>query len=169
MSKNKDIRELRKLLYENSSSIHSKTWDLSSLVINSLSEIDLVDKCLSMISHDLSKKFRELVSNLKLTNEDIIKLSGYDIKSYKSYSLYIKSKWKYKNGMVSPVRRDNKSSVNRGSGAQGNYVRYPSKKRSLYTWRNFYKLFPWLAKEDEWNGRTSKRYNNENNKGRKSK
>ena len=36
-------------------------------------------------------------------------------------------------------------------------VRYPSKKRSLSTWKKFYKLFPRYAERDEWDGKTSKR------------
>lgn len=35
--------------------------------------------------------------------------------------------------------------------------RYPSKKRSLRTWKIFYEMFPQLAKFDEWDGKQSKR------------
>ena len=53
-------------------------------------------------------------------------------------------------------REDN---FNYGSGYSGNVVRYPSKKRSKATWRNFYRLFPYLAEKDGWDGNKSSRYN----------
>lgn len=54
--------------------------------------------------------------------------------------------------------RDNKD-VHVGSGnSSNNYsVRYPSKKRSIKTWKKFYNLFPICAIEDGWDGKTSKR------------
>ena len=55
-------------------------------------------------------------------------------------------------------RKDNKDVINHGSsGSSRNPVRYPSKKRNLYTWRNFYKLFPSLAEKDNFDGKTSDR------------
>lgn len=55
-------------------------------------------------------------------------------------------------------RKDNKKSINWGSGSGGsNRIRYPSKKRSRQTWRNFYNLFPHLAERDGWDGKKSKR------------
>lgn len=60
------------------------------------------------------------------------------------------------NGKPKVERRDNKDvRVGSGSSYRGNRVRYPSKKRSVSTWRNFYKLFPELAKNDNFDGRTS--------------
>lgn len=55
--------------------------------------------------------------------------------------------------------KDNKK-VHVGSGGSNhNKIRYPSKKRSLRVWKNFYKLFPSAAEADGWNGKTSKRIN----------
>ena len=54
------------------------------------------------------------------------------------------------------VRQDNKRVKNYGNGS--GYlrdIRYPSKKRSRATWRRFYTLFPYLAKRDNWDGKTS--------------
>ena len=57
-------------------------------------------------------------------------------------------------------RRDNKKTiVYNGGGTNGNKIRYPSKKRSRSHWKNFYNLFPHLSKQDNWNGKTSTRYN----------
>ncbi len=62
------------------------------------------------------------------------------------------------NKMPSKEGRDNKDVVVRGNGySNGNKVRYPSKKRSRRVWKNFYKLFPWLAVKDGWDGKKSKR------------
>lgn len=53
--------------------------------------------------------------------------------------------------------RDNKNVHVGGGGSNRNKVRYPSKKRSLSTWKKFYKLFPRNAEEDGWDGKTSNR------------
>lgn len=53
--------------------------------------------------------------------------------------------------------RDNKDVYVGSGGYNRNMVRYPSKKRSIKTWKKFYKLFPLNAIEDGWNGKTSKR------------
>jgi hypothetical protein len=53
--------------------------------------------------------------------------------------------------------RDNKD-IHVGSGGSNcNKIRYPSKKRSIKTWKKFYKLFPSAAIEDGFDGKTSKR------------
>lgn len=54
------------------------------------------------------------------------------------------------------VRRDNKG-VYIGSGTSESFptYRYPSKKRSLKTWKTFYEMFPTLAERDNWDGKTS--------------
>lgn len=53
--------------------------------------------------------------------------------------------------------RDNKDVLVGSGGSNCNKVRYPSKKRSLSTWKNFYKLFPSLAERDGFDGKTSSR------------
>jgi hypothetical protein len=65
------------------------------------------------------------------------------------------------NKMPKIVNRDNKGHYNfsnrHGYAGGGNKIRYPKKNRSRRVWANFYKLFPWAAKQDGWNGKTSKR------------
>lgn len=57
-----------------------------------------------------------------------------------------------------PEGRDNKGVyVGSGGYTNNNKVRYPSKKRSLRTWKIFYEMFPHYAKRDEWDGKTSKK------------
>jgi hypothetical protein len=59
--------------------------------------------------------------------------------------------------------RDNKKTHNFRGSNSSKYSknackhRYPSKNRSRRTWKNFYALFPHLAKRDNWNGITSDR------------
>jgi hypothetical protein len=52
-------------------------------------------------------------------------------------------------------RKDNKHIHVGSNGGNKNKVRYPSKKRSRATWKRFYLLFPRLAEEDNWDGKTS--------------
>ena len=48
-----------------------------------------------------------------------------------------------------PERKDNKTSINRGSGfSNKNEIRYPSKKRKT-AWKRFYRLFPGLKPKEE--------------------
>ncbi len=56
-----------------------------------------------------------------------------------------------------PEGRDNKDIIVGSGGSNKNKIRYPSKKRSLGTWKKFYKLFPILAEQDAFDGSTSKR------------
>ena len=53
--------------------------------------------------------------------------------------------------------RDNKDVHVGGGGSNRCMIRYPSKKRSIKTWKKFYKLFPWAAERDGWDGKTSNR------------
>lgn len=59
--------------------------------------------------------------------------------------------------LKSPVldKRDNKDRRVGTGGSNRNKVRYPSKKRSIKTWKKFYKLFPELAEKDQFDGKTS--------------
>jgi len=58
---------------------------------------------------------------------------------------------------IKPVKegRDNKGVYVGNGGSNANKVRYPSKKRSLRTWKIFYEMFPNKAKQDNWDGKTS--------------
>ncbi len=77
---------------------------------------------------------------------------------------FVESNKKYKNREImsrKPQRegRDNKDvkALGNGYSSNRNTIRYPSKKRSIKTWKKFYKLFPLNAIEDGWDGKTSKR------------
>ena len=100
---------------------------------------------------DMSIKY---IHEMGLTKADFLVIAN----NIRIYNREDNFRYKY-DRKVYITRRDNKSSVNYGSGYSGNVVRYPSKKRSKATWRNFYRLFPYLAEKDGWDGNKSSRYN----------
>jgi len=53
--------------------------------------------------------------------------------------------------------RDNKGVKVSGGGTNSNRnkIRYPKKNRSKKVWAIFYKMFPWAAKRDNWDGESS--------------
>jgi len=54
--------------------------------------------------------------------------------------------------------RDNKGTYVGSGGSHGNKIRYPKKNRSKKVWAMFYKMFPWAARYDNWDGEKSDRY-----------
>lgn len=54
--------------------------------------------------------------------------------------------------------RDNKGTYVGGGGSNRNKIRYPKKNRSKKVWAMFYKMFPWAAERDNWDGEKSDRY-----------
>lgn len=97
---------------------------------------------------EIYKLTEELGMSEKLANEMWLDLS---IKRTKNSDEY--NKRPPKEG------RDNKNVHAFGSGVNSNRnkIRYPSKKRSIRTWKKFYKLFPHQAIIDGWDGKTSKK------------
>jgi len=94
-------------------------------------------------------EFYQLVDELGL-DEETLKLV---VRKYYLRAKGVKGEYKKK-----PKRecKDNKKVINWGSGSPGHStIRYPSKKRSRQTWKNFYNLFPHLAERDKWDGKTS--------------
>lgn len=60
---------------------------------------------------------------------------------------------------VHPNRaRDNKVHTTYGYSSTCSRVRFPSLKRGRSTWKRFYEMFPRIAEEDKWDGKTSTRY-----------
>lgn len=53
--------------------------------------------------------------------------------------------------------RDNKGVYVGSGGSNRHKVRYPKKNRSKRVWATFYKMFPYYAERDNWNGETSDR------------
>lgn len=100
------------------------------IIANELVEIHMICKELKLTEKEVSNLWSEQ-SQKRVTNHSIMK--------------------------GSPLKegRDNKDIHVGSSGSNRNKIRYPSKKRSIKTWKKFYKLFPWAAIEDGWNGKTS--------------
>lgn len=92
----------------------------------------------------------KLIDELGLTEKEVTEM-WWEITVKKN-----KSKAEY-NKRPQKEGRDNKDVHVGGGGSNRCKVRYPSKKRSLRTWKKFYKLFPYYAALDGWDGKTSKR------------
>lgn len=64
-----------------------------------------------------------------------------------------------RNTPVKPNRaRDNKCHNTYLYSGSSTRVRFPSLKRGRSTWKRFYTMFPRIAEEDNWDGKTSNRY-----------
>lgn len=156
-------RELRKISYKYRHCIANDSWDLSNpLSISDEEKVKFCIKCISARDLRVGKTFEKIVKENNISYSNLIDYFGVDVLDAFDWNRLYKYSNKYRNGKVYIERRDNKSYYNYANGspcgAAGNYVRYPSKKRSLRTWRNFYNLFPWLAKQDGWDGKKSSRY-----------
>lgn len=93
------------------------------------------------------------IKRLGLNDEELIVICE------EQYKLWYNSKC-YNNKKVYTISRDNKEAINYGNrGCHTSKIRYPSLKRSKRTWANFYKLFPYLAEREHWDGEKSDRYN----------
>ena len=98
------------------------------------------------------KKFEEifnLAKNLKYDDNALFNIS---------FDLNVKRIENHNQFHETPLSetRDNKNAKKLGSGNYNrNPYRYPKQNRSRATWKRFYELFPRLAKEDNWNGKTS--------------
>ncbi len=92
----------------------------------------------------------KLAKELNISDEELVKTW------YSTYTERYKVKREY-NKKPTKEGRDNKDVLVGSRGSNRNKIRYPSKKRSLSTWKKFYKLFPIEAVIDEFDGTTSKR------------
>lgn len=93
-------------------------------------------------------QIHQLAEKLKISEEEKNKMW------YEQTTKVAKNKAELKK---KPVKegRDNKDVLVGSGGSNHSSVRYPSKKRSLSTWKKFYKLFPRLAVADKFDGKIS--------------
>lgn len=154
MKEEKHIRKLKTTLHH----IHITItlWDKEKTCIGVIRERAESSK---KIDKDLLKRTRyyvykayidaiNLIDKYNISEEVVKKL--YFIEDNKRVSFS-----KTKNIQKPITFRDNKD-IHIGNGGSGsNKVRYPSKKRPLSTWRRFYKLFPYYAERDNFDGKTS--------------
>ena len=150
----KKKRRFRYLLHKHLIRLHAKSE------ISIKKEINFLEKQsnLSFYMEGLLTTYKECVEFYKLGREFELSDEILELiisKYYISHQLDVQ----YLRKHDKPIKegRDNKS-VHVGSGGSNrNKVRYPKKNRNRRTWANFYKLFPKLAEQDGWNGKTSKR------------
>lgn len=134
----KNIRRIKYLLYK------LKILYYNTTPIERINEIMAWENLPNSIRKDATE-LKLLLDNTNISQEKINKLNIETIKSKNDYNL----------NQNPIIRRDNKGIYIGGSGYNKNKVRYPSKKRSLKTWRMFYNMFPYCAKMDNWNGKIS--------------
>lgn len=142
MNDNKKLRNLKVLLYNNYY-MHTESFENHKNFILGLAKEGNVSK------HWLDRvKIFNIAEELKIS-DSILRLMWMNMSKLRTQNYLSYSASPQKEG------RDNKN-VHVGSGGRNkNMVRYPSKKRSVYTWKKFYTLFPYLAEEDNWDGKTS--------------
>lgn len=98
-------------------------------------------------SRDLDK-IKKFICNNNITN-DILESVCNELKDDFEYRCENRKK------VTQVFNRDNRTEYNYGSGYGKNTIRYPRKTRSRRQWANFYRLFPMIAKIDNWDGKTS--------------
>jgi hypothetical protein len=145
------LRKVKNLMY-----IHPLTW-------NQPSDRKVIFELYEKHKNDLYKskqwwgRITELINLYKLIDE--LGLTEQEINEmwYNISRNQAKQKAEY-NKRPQKEGRDNKDvHVGSGNSSNNNTVRYPSKKRSIRTWKKFYNLFPYYAVLDGWDGKTSKR------------
>lgn len=117
-------------------------------------------KFLSDMTKFDTQKHKDMVAEIteihKLSDE--IGLTDEQIRDiwYEQVSMFFKNQSIYSR-RPQKEGRDNKDVEVGTGGSNRNKIRYPSKKRSIKTWKKFYKLFPRAAEQDGWDGRHSNR------------
>ena len=91
-------------------------------------------------------ELKRLLDTTFVTQQEMIKMSA---------DTYSKKSTMNRNFQKPILQRDNKGVRIGGGGSNYFSVRYPSKKRSLRTWKIFYEMFPYEAEKDNWDGKTS--------------
>ena len=115
-----------------------KLRDTTSKHLDNKAQKNLHNKCVELL---------ELIGDLKLADWDI-----YNISTRQQIK-----KFKFQDSMKnnSKETRDNKGVYVGSGGSNRNSIRYPKKARSKKTWAMFYSMFPYTAKADGWDGKTS--------------
>ncbi len=142
----KKLRRLKTLMYKHPMWFHDWQQDKTK-VLEWQKNLQINDGKRKIIANELAE-IHMIADELKLTEKEALDIwSEQSTKRFTNKSIM--------NGSPLKEGRDNKN-VHVGSGGSNrNKIRYPSKKRSIKTWKKFYKLFPWAAIEDKWDGKTS--------------
>ena len=119
---------------------------------------DLLEKMnYTIISYSKVKSQKKRLDGLIELRLLLIELS---VTSDEYYHIFNEERRKFANlrENTSKETRDNKGVYAGNGGSNQNKIRYPKKNRSRKTWATFYEMFPYRAKVDGWDGKTSKRY-----------
>lgn len=148
MKREKQIRRLRHLIHKHDSMMYTEIEKV----------IEYLDKQIfylsgSVIRKDVErynayKEIKQIIIDENVTSDEFhIILSEERRKRYSAYD----------NKKVNNLKetRDNKGVYVGGGGSNRNKVRYPKKARSKRTWKIFYKMFPYKAELDGWDGQKS--------------
>jgi len=159
MKEEKHIRKLRTLLHR--VRLHN------TIIINQNTMIDEIRKRASewqsIFNNDYGHLLHPSYKSSRIYIDLINLIDNYNISEDVVETIYNEQlnvfKTFFNNQFINTLKetRDNKT-VRVGSGVyHSNYnkIRYPSKKRSVSTWKRFYNLFPEQAKIDNWDGKTS--------------
>jgi hypothetical protein len=153
----RDARAFKHLTYKHSSHFYEGR-DYQSLKKGL--EMSLNNEHMTKYREETSEKLEviRIIEKYKISNEDVARLCYINGKMARDYRNEY-NKTPQKEG------RDNKGvRVGGGYGGNRNKVRYPSKKRSKRVWKTFYKMFPYYAEKDGWDGKKSSRINFKNKK-----
>jgi hypothetical protein len=157
MVESKELREYKKLLnkylYKPRYSGYLRHTDINYI---KLRKIELT----GLVNHKGAEEELIIINKVFEIYNIGIKL-GLTYDSIRDMFINLESN-KYKRGLVysqSPEKetRDNKGTYVGSGGENCHKVRYPKKNRSKRVWAMFYKMFPYYARLDNWNGETSKR------------
>ena len=151
MSKKKDIRKLKNLLYN----IHIWYECRSAGMLYEMYERGLGDKILTEYRNSFTDTIKErCVTDFTYKRPYSHGMIYNDIIRLKEMKNNINNQVSYRK-QDKIIHRDNKGVYIGGGGSNRTKVRYPSKKRSFKTWKKFYEMFPYYAEEDGWDGKTS--------------
>jgi hypothetical protein len=153
----KDSRRFRHLMYKHFSNFYlDRDYDnFKKGLLGSLNSPSSYGRYRNEASEKL--EIISIIEKYKMTNEDVARLSYLNGKLYRDYRNEY-NKRPQKEG------RDNKGVRVGNGGGNRNSIRYPSKKRSKRVWKTFYKMFPYYAERDGWDGKKSSRINFKNKK-----
>lgn len=148
-NKEKIIRRLRYLLHNISITTYS-----DSNIINVINERSENIKSWKNTAYSRRPEFQNILETNKIikeynfTEDEVSKIYHEELKRIRKSVFNLKLQKKI-------IYRDNKGIKIGNGGDNVNPIRYPSKKRSLRTWKKFYDMFPYYAKKDGFNGKTS--------------
>jgi hypothetical protein len=153
MKTDKKLGRLRSLIHKYDSYYTSSriTEDIITRLDKKIQSHSVCKEGVGFERYNAFIEMKKLVLELKLSSDEYYKITTEErLKIYNS----VTSRTTRNNAKET---RDNKGVYVGSGGSNANKVRYPSKKRSKKVWNIFYKMFPYFAEKDGWDGEKSKR------------